>query len=80
MWDSGVRAALKEAARAEKCDFPGFGMTYDPVGDGSVLTSVMDVTDVATMKSAAAGLPLPVPPWEEFRPVFEDDQGVKRAP
>ena len=39
-------------------------------GDGSVLTSVMDVTDVATMKSAAAGLPLPVPPWEEFRPVF----------
>jgi 4-amino-4-deoxy-L-arabinose transferase-like glycosyltransferase len=40
------------------------------MGDGSVLTSVMDVTDVATMKSAAAGLPLPVPPWEEFRPVF----------
>jgi hypothetical protein len=30
----------------------------------------MDVTDVATMKSAAAGLPLPVPPWDEFRPVF----------
>jgi len=28
------------------------------------------VTDVATMKSAAAGLPLPVPPWNEFRPVF----------
>ena len=26
MWDSGVRAALKEAARAEKCDFPGFGL------------------------------------------------------
>ena len=40
------------------------------MGDGSVLTSVMDVTDVATMKSAAAGLPLPVPPWGEFRPVF----------
>ena len=40
------------------------------MGDGSVLTSVMDVTDVATMKSAAAGLPLPVPPWAEFRPVF----------
>ena len=40
------------------------------MGDGGVLTSVMDVTDVATMKSAAAGLPLPVPPWEEFRPVF----------
>jgi len=39
-------------------------------GDGGVLTSVMDVTDVATMKSAAAGLPLPVPPWNEFRPVF----------
>jgi 4-amino-4-deoxy-L-arabinose transferase-like glycosyltransferase len=39
-------------------------------GDGRILTSVMDVTDVATMKSAAAGLPLPVPPWEEFRPVF----------
>src|SRR5215470_11996564 len=33
------------------------------LGDGSVLTSVMDVTDVATMKNAAAGLPLPVPPW-----------------
>ena len=30
----------------------------------------MDVTDVATMKAAAAGLPPPVPPWEEFRPVF----------
>jgi len=30
----------------------------------------MDVTDVATMKSAAAGLPPPVPSWEEFRPVF----------
>ena len=40
------------------------------LGDGSVLTSVMDVTDVATMKNAAAGLPLPVPPWDEFRPVF----------
>ncbi|MGH7343860.1 MAG: ArnT family glycosyltransferase [Candidatus Rokuibacteriota bacterium] len=40
------------------------------MGDGGVLTKVMDVTDVATMKSAAAGLPLPVPPWEEFRPVF----------
>jgi len=40
-------------------------------GDGArVLESVMDVTDVATMKSAAAGLPPPVPPWEEFRPVF----------
>ena len=39
-------------------------------GDGGVLTKVMDVIDVATMKSAAAGLPLPVPPWEEFRPVF----------
>ncbi len=26
MWDSGPRAALKEAARAEKCDFPGFGL------------------------------------------------------
>src|SRR5262249_3761027 len=26
MWDSGVRAALKEAARAEKCDFPGLGL------------------------------------------------------
>jgi 4-amino-4-deoxy-L-arabinose transferase-like glycosyltransferase len=39
-------------------------------GDGGVLTSVMDVTDVATMKSAVAGLPLPVPPWNEFRPVF----------
>jgi len=26
MWDSGVRAALKEAAAAEKCDFPGFGL------------------------------------------------------
>jgi len=25
---------------------------------------------VATMKAAAAGLPPPVPPWEEFRPVF----------
>ncbi len=25
MWDSGVRAALKKAAAAEKCDFPGFG-------------------------------------------------------
>jgi 4-amino-4-deoxy-L-arabinose transferase-like glycosyltransferase len=40
------------------------------MGDGGVLTSVMDVTDVATMKNAAAGLPLPVPPWDEFRPVF----------
>jgi hypothetical protein len=26
MWDSGVRAALKEAAREEKCDFAGFGL------------------------------------------------------
>ena len=26
MWDSGPRAELKEAARAEKCDFPGFGL------------------------------------------------------
>jgi len=26
MWDSGVRAALKEAARRERCDFPGFGL------------------------------------------------------
>jgi len=26
MWDSGVRAALKQAARLEKCDFPGFGL------------------------------------------------------
>jgi integrase len=25
MWDSGVRKALKLAAEAEKCDFPGFG-------------------------------------------------------
>ena len=40
------------------------------MGDGGVLTKVMDVTDVATMKSAAAGVPLPVPPWDEFRPVF----------
>jgi integrase len=26
MWDSGVRAALKEAAAEHKCDFPGFGL------------------------------------------------------
>jgi len=39
-------------------------------GGAGVLESVMDVTDVATMKSAVAGLPPPVPPWEEFRPVF----------
>jgi integrase len=26
MWDSGVRAALKRAARLEMCDFPGFGL------------------------------------------------------
>lgn len=26
MWDSGARAALKRAARLEKCDFPGFGL------------------------------------------------------
>jgi hypothetical protein len=26
MWDSGIRAALKGAARLEKCDFPGFGL------------------------------------------------------
>ena len=26
MWDSGVRAVLKRAARFEKCDFPGFGL------------------------------------------------------
>src|SRR5438132_1556581 len=39
-------------------------------GGAQLLTSVMDVTDVATMKAAAAGLPPPVPPWEEFRPVF----------
>ena len=26
MWDSGVRAALKEAASEEKCDFLGFGL------------------------------------------------------
>ena len=25
MWDSGVRQALKRAAHAEGCDFPGFG-------------------------------------------------------
>ncbi len=25
MWDSGVRKALKLAAAAEGCDFPGFG-------------------------------------------------------
>jgi hypothetical protein len=25
MWDSGVRQALKRAANAESCDFPGFG-------------------------------------------------------
>jgi integrase len=25
MWDSGVRQALKRAADAEGCDFPGFG-------------------------------------------------------
>jgi 4-amino-4-deoxy-L-arabinose transferase-like glycosyltransferase len=39
-------------------------------GGARVLEGVMDVTDVATIKSAAAGLPPPVPPWEEFRPVF----------
>ncbi|HKQ62309.1 MAG TPA: hypothetical protein VJS92_13540, partial [Candidatus Polarisedimenticolaceae bacterium] len=39
-------------------------------GGAGVLESVMDVTDVATMKSAVAGLPPPVPPWEEFKPVF----------
>ena len=26
MWDSGVRAALKQAAKDEHCDFPGFGL------------------------------------------------------
>ena len=25
MWDSGVRKALKQAAAAEGCDFPGLG-------------------------------------------------------
>lgn len=25
MWDSGIRKALKLAASAERCDFPGFG-------------------------------------------------------
>jgi len=39
-------------------------------GGAGVLESVMDVTDVATMKSAVAGLPPPMPPWQEFRPVF----------
>jgi 4-amino-4-deoxy-L-arabinose transferase-like glycosyltransferase len=39
-------------------------------GGARVLEGVMDVTDVATIKSAAAGLPPPVPPWDEFRPVF----------
>jgi 4-amino-4-deoxy-L-arabinose transferase-like glycosyltransferase len=39
-------------------------------GGARVLETVMDVTDVATMKSAVAGLPRPVPPWEEFVPVF----------
>jgi len=26
MWDSGVRKALKDAAKLESCDFPGFGL------------------------------------------------------
>ena len=26
MWDSGVRKALKKAARDAGCDFPGFGL------------------------------------------------------
>ena len=26
MWDSGVRKALKKAAREAGCDFPGFGL------------------------------------------------------
>ena len=31
---------------------------------------MVDTTDVATLKSVAAGLPAPVPPFDEFRPLF----------
>src|SRR5262249_60474858 len=46
----------------------GGGVTCS--GAGAFLPRVMDVPGVAPMKSAAAGLPLPLPPWDEFRPVF----------
>src|SRR3989442_15821611 len=39
--------------------------------DGSrFLSSVVGTTDVASLKSSAAGLPPPIPPFAEFRPLL----------
>ena len=47
----------------------GFALAW--ASDGSrFFATVMDATDVATLKSVAAGLPAPVPPFAEFRPLF----------
>jgi len=41
------------------------------VSDGSrFLSSVVGTTDVASLKSSVAGLPSPVPPFTEFRPIL----------
>jgi len=47
------------------------GLALAWASDSSRLYAAMvDTTDVATLKSVAAGLPAPVPPFDEFRPLF----------
>jgi 4-amino-4-deoxy-L-arabinose transferase-like glycosyltransferase len=67
--DAGRRLALAHAALFAAV---AFTLALGWAGSGSRLYAAMiDTTDAAALKSAAAGLPAPVPPFDEFQPLFQ---------
>ena len=66
--DTGRRLALAHAGLFAAL---ALSLALAWTSDGSRLYAAMiDATDATAQKSAAAGLPEPVPPFDDFRPVF----------
>jgi hypothetical protein len=66
--DTGRRLALAHAGLFAAI---ALGLALAWTSDGSRLYAAMiDATDATAVKSVASGLPAPVPPFDEFRPVF----------
>jgi Dolichyl-phosphate-mannose-protein mannosyltransferase len=66
--DTGRRLALVHAGLFAAI---ALSLALAWTSDGSRLYAAMiDATDATALKSAASGLPAPVPPFDDFRPVF----------
>jgi len=66
--DTGRRLALAHAGLFAAI---ALSLALAWTSDGSRLYAAMiDATDATAQKSAAAGLPAPIPPFDDFRPVF----------